>query len=73
MLIASINAGERSNNLTHSLDQICKYYERTLNNMIDPISTKLTLAVLIPMGIFIVLMYLFTMIPMFSYMNQINM
>lgn len=73
MLIASINAGERSNNLTVALDQICKYYERKLNNMIDPVSTKLTLAVLIPMGIFIVLMYLFTMIPMFSYMNQVQM
>lgn len=73
MLLASINAGERSNNLTVALDQICKYYERKLNNMIDPVSTKLTLVVLIPMGIFIVLMYLFTMIPMFSFMGQINM
>lgn len=72
MLVASMNAGERSNNLPSALEQICKYYERTLQNSIDPVSTKLTLVVLIPMGIFIVLMYLFTMIPMFSYMGQIT-
>lgn len=72
MLIASINAGERSANLSTSLDSNCKYYERTLNNMIDPVSTKITLIVLIPMGVLIVAMYVFTMIPMFSYMGQVQ-
>ena len=72
MLIASINAGERSANLSSSLDSNCKYYERTLNNMIDPVSTKLTLIVIVPMGIMIVAMYIFTMIPMFNFMGQIN-
>lgn len=72
MLIASINAGERSDNLSRSLDANCKYYERTLVNMIDPVSTKITLLVLIPMGMLIVAMYVFTMIPMFSYMSQIQ-
>lgn len=72
MLIASINAGERSDNLSKSLDANCKYYERTLTNMIDPVSTKITLLVLIPMGMLIVAMYVFTMIPMFSYMSQVQ-
>lgn len=72
MLIASINAGERSHNLSKSLDSNCKYYERTLTNMIDPVSTKITLIVLIPMGVLIVLMYVFTMVPMFSYMAKVN-
>lgn len=72
MLIASINAGERSHNLSRSLQSNCQYYERTLNNMIDPVSTKITLIVLIPMGVLIVAMYVFTMIPMFSYMSQVG-
>lgn len=72
MLVASINAGERSNSLSNSLQANCKYYERTLTNMIDPVSTKITLLVLIPMGVLIVAMYVFTMIPMFSYMSQVQ-
>lgn len=72
MLIASINAGERSDSLSKSLQANCKYYERTLTNMIDPVSTKITLLVLIPMGMLIVAMYVFTMIPMFSYMSQVQ-
>lgn len=43
-----------------------------LTNMIDPVSTKITLLVLIPMGMLIVAMYVFTMIPMFSYMSQVQ-
>lgn len=72
MLLASINAGERAGNISKSLESNCKYYERTLNNMIDPVSTKITLIVLIPMGVLIVAMYIFTMIPMFSYMGQVQ-
>ena len=72
VLIASINAGERSANIPGSLDANCKYYERTLNNMIDPVSTKITLIVLIPMGVLIVALYMFTMVPMFSYIGQVQ-
>lgn len=72
MLIASINAGEKSANLPKSLNANCQYYERTLNNMIEPVSTKITLIVLIPMGALIVAMYIFTMIPIFSYIGQVQ-
>lgn len=71
MLIAAINAGEKSANLNISLNALSKYYERTLNNMIEPVSTKITIIVLIPLGIIIVGLYLFTMVPLFSYMQQI--
>lgn len=72
MLIASCNAGERSSNLSSSLGANCKYYERTLYNLIDPVSTKLTIIVLIPMGALIIAMYMFTMIPVFSYVSQVK-
>lgn len=72
MLIASINAGERSNQLVVALEKNCEYLEKSLNNTIEPTSTKITLLVLIPMGILIIAMYLFTMVPMLNYMGQIK-
>lgn len=71
MLIASINAGERAANLPKSLNANCQYYERTLNNMIDPVSTKITLVVIIPIGLFMFAIYAFSLIPLFSYVGQV--
>lgn len=71
MLIASINAGERAANLPKSLNANCKYYERTLNNLIDPVSTKITLVVIIPIGLFMFSIYAFSLIPLFSYVGQV--
>lgn len=72
LLITSVYAGENSNQLVIALDEACKYYENTLKDSIEPTSTKITLIVLIPMGILVVAMYIFTMIPMFSYMSQLK-
>lgn len=72
MLVASVNAGERSASLSRALEADCKYYERVLLNLIDPVSTKITLVVLIPLGMLIVAMYMFTMIPIFSYVGAIQ-
>lgn len=72
MLLASINAGEKSNHMTLALDHDCKYYERLINNMIEPVSTKITLLVMLPMGMLIVLMFAFTLIPMFDYMGKVS-
>ena len=72
MLLSSINAGEKSNHMTLALDHDCKYYERMINNMIDPVSTKITLIVMLPMGLLIVMMFLFTLIPMFDYMGKVS-
>lgn len=71
MLIASITAGEKSDQLVLALNQDCKYYERLINNMIDPVSTKITLLVMLPMGILIVCMFAFTLIPMFGYIDKV--
>lgn len=72
MLLASINAGEKSNHMTLALEHDCKYFERMINNMIDPISTKITLIVMLPMGLLIVMMFLFTLVPMFDYMGRVS-
>lgn len=72
LLITSIYAGEHSNQLVSALDEACMYYENVLKDSIEPTSTKVTLVVLIPMGILVVAMYIFTMIPMFSYMSQLQ-
>lgn len=72
MLLSSINAGEKSNHVTLALEHDCKYYERQLNNMVEPVSTKITLLVMLPMGVFMVLMFMFTLVPMFSYMNKVT-
>lgn len=72
MLLASINAGEKSNHMTLALEHDCKYYERMINNMIDPVSTKITLIVMLPMGLLIVMMFLFTLVPMFDYMGKVS-
>lgn len=72
MLLASINAGEKSNHMTLALDHDCQYYERMINNMIEPVSTKITLIVMLPMGLLIVMMFLFTLLPMFDYMGKVS-
>ena len=40
--------------------------------MIEPTSTKITLLVMLPMGLLIVLMFMFTLVPMFDYMSRIS-
>ena len=72
MLLASINAGEKSNHMTLALEHDCQYYERMINNMIEPVSTKITLIVMLPMGLLIVMMFLFTLVPMFDYMGKVS-
>lgn len=73
LLLASINAGEKANAVPKALDQCTKYYERTINNQVETVSTKLTFIVMIPMGIIIVAMFLFTLMPMFTYINKVTM
>ena len=50
----------------------CDYYAKTLNNLIEPTSSKITFMVMIPMGIAIVGMFMFTLVPMFSYIGQVS-
>lgn len=72
LLLASINAGEKSSSVSEALDQCAKYYERTINNLVETVSTKLTFIVMIPIGVVIVAMFAFTMIPMFSYITNVT-
>ena len=48
------------------------YYSKTLIDLIEPTSTKITFIVMIPMGLVIVGMFMFTLIPMFSYISQVT-
>ncbi len=72
LLLASLNAGEKSNSVSIALNQCAEYYERTINNMVETVSTKLTFLVMIPIGIVIVAMFAFTMLPMFSYITNVT-
>lgn len=72
LLLASINAGEKSNSVPGALNQCSQYYERTINNQVETVSTKLTFIVMIPIGVVIVAMFAFTMIPMFSYITNVT-
>lgn len=72
-MISNVYAGERNDNVSSSLEECSKYYEREINYCTDTVSTKLTLLVMLPMGALIVIMFLFTLVPTFSYINQITM
>lgn len=72
-MISNVYAGERNDDVSSSLEECSKYYEREINYCTDTVSTKLTLLVMLPMGALIVVMFLFTLIPTFSYINQITM
>ena len=72
LILASIKSGEMSNQMLDVLRDDCDYYAKTLNNLIEPTSSKITFMVMIPMGIAIVGMFMFTLVPMFSYIGQVS-
>ena len=71
-MISSIKSGERSNQVIKVLKDDADYYSKTLIDLIEPTSTKITFIVMIPMGLVIVGMFMFTLIPMFSYISQVT-
>lgn len=72
LLVASLKSGELSNQMVPVLRDECDYYSRTLNNLIEPTGTKITFLVMIPMGVMIVGMFMFTLVPMFSYITKMS-
>lgn len=72
ILISSIKAGEKSDQMVKVLGDNCDFYYKTLNDLIEPTGTKITFMVMIPMGIMIVGMFLFTLMPMFSYIGHVS-
>ena len=72
LMISSIKSGERSNQVIKVLKDDADYYSKTLIDLIEPTSTKITFIVMIPMGLVIVGMFMFTLIPMFSYISQVT-
>ena len=72
LMISSIKIGERSNQVIKVLKDDADYYSKTLIDLIEPTSTKITFIVMIPMGLVIVGMFMFTLIPMFSYISQVT-
>lgn len=72
LLIASIEAGEKSGQLVKILRQNCDYYEKNLTNLVEPTGTKITFLVMLPMGLMIVGLFMFTLMPMFSYISNVK-
>lgn len=71
MLIAALSAGERSGRLGEALGRLTKYYARLIDNLVEPVTTKITLLVMLPMGLIIVLVFAFTLLPTFGYIDQV--
>lgn len=69
-LISVLTAGIKSGQLVQSLQAAEEYYKRLLQDMIDPISTKATLIVMIPLGIFVITMYSFMLSPVFDFIKK---
>lgn len=72
VLLLVLDSGEKTNRMREALDNAKDYYERILANVVEPLSTKITFVVMVPMGLMIVAIYAFTMIPMLSYMNSVS-
>lgn len=72
VLIASIDNGQKSEHMVLSLHNACRFYERVLDNMIEPISTKISIMVMVPVGLLIIGVYLFSMAPMLNYFSQLS-
>lgn len=72
LLLASMKSGEVSNQLSLVLRDDCDYYTKTLQDLVEPTASKVTFMVMIPMGAIIVGMFMFTLVPMFSYIGQVS-
>ncbi|MBQ0067713.1 MAG: type II secretion system F family protein [Phascolarctobacterium sp.] len=72
VLLLVLDSGEKTNRMREALDNAKDYYERILASVVEPLSTKITFVVMVPMGLMIVAIYAFTMIPMLSYMNNVS-
>lgn len=72
IVVSLMTVGQKSDQMVLALNNAAAYYERQLNNSIEPVSTKITFLTMIPLGMLIVGIFVFTMTPMFSYMDSIN-
>ena len=72
IVISLMTVGQKSDQMVLALKNAAEYYERQLNNCIEPVSTKITFLTMIPLGMLIIGIFVFTMTPMFSYMDSVN-
>lgn len=69
MLIECIAAGEEGHDFDFALNQCIEYYKEKILNMIDPVSTKVTLMVVLPMAMSIIALFTFTLMPIMKYIQ----
>lgn len=72
ILISCVKAGERSGSLASVMGSLCAYYAKALTDMVEPVGTKLTFIMIIPIGFVIVGMFVFTIVPMFDFMSKMS-
>lgn len=70
LLVAAIKAGERSNQLSSTFEDNAEQYSNDLKDLIEPTGTKITISVMLPFGLLIVMLFLFTLIPMFDFITK---
>lgn len=72
LLLSFLEIGYETGMLALQMEKMSKVYELEINSRVDSIGTKLTVIVLVPMGLFIVGLYAMSLIPMLGYFNKIS-
>lgn len=72
ILLSFISTGEKNGSLPEMLNIGADIFKTEIDSLVNTVGTKLTLIVVLPMGIFLVFIYSLTFIPMMSYFSQIT-
>ena len=72
LVLSFVDAGEKTGNMVEMLERAGDIHKTMLDATVDKVSTKLTMVVIIPMGLCMVAMYAMSMVPMLSYFSKMN-
>lgn len=71
LVLSFIDSGEKTGNLVEMLEKAADIHKTLLDATVDKVSTKITLVVILPMGLVMVGMYMMSLVPMLSYFDQL--
>lgn len=72
ILLSFISTGEKNGSLPEMLKISTEIFKTEIDSLVNTVGTKLTLIVILPMGLFLIFIYILTLIPMMSYFSQIT-
>lgn len=71
LVLGFIDSGEKTGNLVEMLERAADIHKTLLDATVDKVATKITLVVILPMGLLMVGMYAISLVPMISYFTKL--